>query len=197
MLLKRNLPLLSYLSAYKVFPPHVRRRYLRAYKAHKKHLFRRPIRSLPTYQVSLWSLPTYKVGPCNPWLINDLRAFGIFTLVESALQIGPFCSNKPNFRKSQMNVNNVLTKDYDQMDTWSIRKNKPNSNPIQSQFKPNQSQNKPNTKPNKPNFILSLPALQVGQYMLLICTTLKVLEISIITGYHLEPTRPINHRRLP
>jgi hypothetical protein len=35
------------------------------------------------------------------------------------------------------------------MDTWSIRKNKPNSNPIQSQFKPNQSQNKPNTNPKQ------------------------------------------------
>jgi hypothetical protein len=74
--------------------------------------------------------------------------------------------NKPNFRKSQMNVNNVLTSDYEE-------KNKPNSNPIQTQSNPikaqkmqKQTQYKPNTKPNKPNFILSLPALQVGQYML-------------------------------
>ncbi|MHC4110312.1 MAG: hypothetical protein ACYSUY_04505 [Planctomycetota bacterium] len=37
------------------------------------------------------------------------------------------------------------------MDTWSIGKNKPNSNPIQTQFKPNQSQNKAKTNPNKPN----------------------------------------------
>jgi hypothetical protein len=74
-----------------------------------------------------------------------------FTDVMSALQIGPFCSNKPNFRKSQMNVNKVLTTNYDKMDTWSIGKNKPNSNPIQTQFKANQTQNKPNTKPNKPN----------------------------------------------
>jgi hypothetical protein len=35
-----------------------------------------------------------------------------------------------------MNVNKVLTKNYDKMDTWSIRKNKPNSNPIQTQYKP-------------------------------------------------------------
>jgi hypothetical protein len=111
----------------------------------KKHLFSQPIRPLPTYQVSLLSLPTYQVGPCNPWLINYLRAFGIFTLVESALQIGPFCTNKPNFRKSQMNVNNLLTNIYEQMDTWSIGKNKPNSNP-------KQSQTNPITNPNKPNF---------------------------------------------
>ena len=117
-----------------------------------KDLFRRPIRSLPTYQV----VPR---NPCNPWLIKGLRAYKslysckeTFTDVMSALQIGPFLTNKPNFRKSQMNVNKVLTRDYDKMDTWRSGKNKPNSNPIQSQFKPNQSQNKPNTKPNKPNF---------------------------------------------
>ena len=75
-----------------------------------------------------------------------------FTDVMSALQIGPFCSNKPNFRKSQMNVNKVLTKDYLKRTLGQRGKNKPNSNPIQSQFKPNQSQNKPNTNPNKPNF---------------------------------------------
>ena len=68
------------------------------------------------------------------------------TTVMSALQISPFCSNKPNFRKSQMNVNNVLTKDYEIMDTWWSGKNKPNSKPIQTQYKANskpiQTQNK-------------------------------------------------------
>jgi hypothetical protein len=69
--------------------------------------------------------------------------------------------NKPNLQKSQMNVNKVLTRDYDKMDTWSIRKTKPiqsqfkaNSKPIQSQSKPikanimpKQSQFKPNSNP--------------------------------------------------
>ncbi|MHC4259282.1 MAG: hypothetical protein ACYSTF_02540 [Planctomycetota bacterium] len=123
----------------------------------------RPIRSLPTYQVSLWSLPTYKVGQCNPWLIKDLRAYKVlyncretFTDVMSALQIAPICTNKPNFRKSQMNVSDYITTDYDKMDTWSIRKNKPNSKPIQTQFKPNQSQNKPNTNPKQTQFHMIL-----------------------------------------
>jgi hypothetical protein len=53
--------------------------------------------------------------------------------------------NKANFQKVKLNVNNVLTRDYDQMDTWSIGKSKPNSNPIQSQ-------NKPNTKPIQTQF---------------------------------------------
>jgi len=46
-----------------------------------------------------------------------------------------------------MNVTNTIAKDYGKMDTWSSGKNKANSNPIQSQYKPNskpkQSQNKP------------------------------------------------------
>ena len=61
-----------------------------------------------------------------------------------------FMQNKANFKKVKLNVTKVLTKDYVQMDTWSIRKTKPikaNSKPIkanimlkQSQFKPKQTQ---------------------------------------------------------
>ena len=172
MLLKRNLHLLSYLPAYKVFPPHVRRRYLRAYKAPismalwtkaslcvKSSLLEQSLPRTPSQQIR--SLPTYQVGPrnpCNPWLIKGLRLFtafyncrDTFTDVMSALQIHLFMQNKANFQKSQMNVNNVLTRDYEKMTLGQRGKNKPNSNPIQTQFKPNQSQNKPNTNPNKPN----------------------------------------------
>jgi len=80
---------------------------------------------------------TYPLCSCALYL-------AISTTVECALQIHLFLTNKANFRKSQMNVNDLLTMNYGKMDTWSIGKNKANSNPIQSQ-------NKPNTKPNKPN----------------------------------------------
>jgi hypothetical protein len=60
--------------------------------------------------------------------------------------------NKANFQKVKLNVNKVLTKDYVQMDTWSIGKTKP----IQTQYKantnPKQTQNKANINPNKANF---------------------------------------------
>ncbi|MHC4284038.1 MAG: hypothetical protein ACYSWZ_13860 [Planctomycetota bacterium] len=125
----------------------------------KSSLLEQSLPGTPSRQIR--SLPTYQVGPCNPCnpcLIKDLRENKVLyacretiTDVMSALQIHLFMQNKPKFRKSQMVVNKVLTKNYEQMDTWSIRKNKPNSNPIQTQFKPNQSQNKPNTNPNKPN----------------------------------------------
>jgi len=54
--------------------------------------------------------------------------------------------NKANFKKVKFNVTKVCTKDYDQMDTWSIRRAKPIQSqlkPIQSQLKPIQSQLKP------------------------------------------------------
>jgi hypothetical protein len=59
--------------------------------------------------------------------------------------------NKANFQKSQMNVSDLIMREYEHMDTWSGGKNKANSKPKQSQnranSKPKQSQNKPKTKP--------------------------------------------------
>ncbi len=100
----------------------------------------------------------------NLRLINDLRVCKLLyicressTYIESSLQNNLFMQNKANFQKVKFDVNRVLTKDYDQLDTWSIRKTKP----IQSQLKPikanskpikaNQSQFKAKTNPNKPN----------------------------------------------
>jgi len=88
------------------------------------------------------SLPTYQVGPCNPWLIKDLRENKALyncretsTNIESSLQIKLFMQNKANFRKVKLNVNRVLTRDYDQMDTWSIRKKQSQTNPNKAKLK--------------------------------------------------------------
>jgi hypothetical protein len=65
-----------------------------------------------------------------------------FTDVMSALQIRLFMQNKAKFRKSQVNVNKVLTKDYDKRTLGQLGKQS-QSKPIQSQLKPikaNQSQ---------------------------------------------------------
>jgi len=93
------------------------------------------------------------------------------TLVECALQIHPFLQNKANFRKSQMNVTKVLTKEYENGTLGKRGKNKPNSNPIKANLLnaqmnvssfltsdyeniPNLTffENKANTNPIKPNF---------------------------------------------
>ena len=44
--------------------------------------------------------------------------------------------NKPNFRKSQMNVTSLITVDYEYIANSKLRENKPNTKPIQSQTKP-------------------------------------------------------------
>jgi hypothetical protein len=48
--------------------------------------------------------------------------------------------NEPKFQKVKLNVNKGLTKEYEQMDTWSIGKNEPKTNP-----------NEPKTNPIKAN----------------------------------------------
>ena len=67
--------------------------------------------------------------------------------------INLFLQNEPKFRKVKLNVNKVLTKNYEQMDTWSIRKTKPikaNSKPIQSQSNPIKANKMPKQTQSKP-----------------------------------------------
>ncbi len=106
----------------------------------------------------------------------SLTSYGISSTIDNVRKNKLFMQNKANFRKVKFNVNRVLTRGYDQMDTWSIRKTKPiqsqfkpnqsqlkpiqsqlkpkqsQSKPIQSQSKPIKCQNKPNSNPNKANF---------------------------------------------
>ena len=49
-----------------------------------------------------------------------------------------FMQNKPNFQDAQMNVNSLLTIDYENKSNWTLGENKPNSNP-----------NKPNCRKGK------------------------------------------------
>jgi hypothetical protein len=67
--------------------------------------------------------------------------------------------NKANFRKSQMNVSNLFTMDYVQMDTWSGRKNKAKTKPIQTQFKAKTNPIQTQFKPKQTQLVVSLPAL--------------------------------------
>jgi len=53
--------------------------------------------------------------------------------------------NKPNFRKSQMNLNIYNTRNYKNIANWTLGQNKPNSNP-----------NKPNFQKAKMNVKLTL-----------------------------------------
>ncbi len=57
------------------------------------------------------------------------------TTVENPLQIRPFMQNKAKFRKSQMNVNKVLTKDYEKKTLGERGKKQSQTNPNKANFK--------------------------------------------------------------
>jgi hypothetical protein len=73
----------------------------------------------------------HKSLPPDPWPLTPRLS----TLVESPLQIKLFLQNEPKFRKVKLNVNKVLTSDYEQLDTWSIRKNEPKRTQNEPKFK--------------------------------------------------------------
>jgi len=60
---------------------------------------------------------------------------GFFTNVMSALQIELFLQNKAKFKKVKLNVSVLYARDYEQMDTWSIRKKQSQTNPNKAKFK--------------------------------------------------------------
>ena len=78
----------------------------------------------------------------NPWLINDLRRCKALyicrdssTGIESSLQIKLFMQNKAKFRKVKLNVNKVLTKDYEKKTLGERGKKQSQTNPNKPKFK--------------------------------------------------------------
>ncbi len=59
-----------------------------------------------------------------------IRASALYICRESSTNQLLFMQNKPNFPKSQMNLNFYSTKDYENKRNWTIGQTKPNSNPI-------------------------------------------------------------------
>jgi len=58
------------------------------------------------------------------------------TTVENPLQIDLFMQNKPNVKYAQIIVKSYIKSKYEIMDTWLSGKNKPKTNPKQTQTKP-------------------------------------------------------------
>ena len=90
------------------------------------------------------NLPTYALVPCILGLESCILCLESSTFVKNPLQITPLlCKTKPILSAVgglQMNVNSILTKDYERNDIFTVSENKPKTNPI-----------KPNTKPIKAN----------------------------------------------
>ena len=100
---------------------------------------------LPTksYASSLSSPVCQKMMPAVPastgYILNTIDKRR-----ETSDERRPFMQNEPNFQKSQMNVTDVLTREYEQMDTWWGGKKRTQNEPNQSQFPPKRTQFKPN-----------------------------------------------------
>jgi len=110
---------------------------------------------LPAYKAAISPGPPPEQTPHPAQLASAIVALHLSrALYKSTL----FMQNKPNFRKSQMNVSKVLTRDYEKRTLGERGKNKPNTNPIQTQYKPNTNPIKPNFKGKKIR-IISVPFL--------------------------------------
>ena len=100
-------------------------------------------------------LPTADNWPLTPglWLLASTNSY-----VRNYQQN---MQNKANFRKSQMNVSDCFTMNYEQKTLGQLGKTKP----IQSQYKPNsnpiQSQYKPNSKPIQTQFKANTNPIQI------------------------------------
>jgi len=65
-----------------------------------------------------------------------LRAYKALHLSRTLYKSALFMQNKPNFRKSQMNLSIFIEMAYENKSNWTLGENKPNSNPIQTQTNP-------------------------------------------------------------
>ena len=107
-----------------------------------------------------------------------------FTDVMKTLQIKLFMQNKANFRKVKLNVTKVLARVYGQMDTWSIRKNEPKTNPIKANSKPIQSQTNP-ILPSSPLRILQLFAVGGRTEKIMSCNLLnREMSVQICLSFY-------------
>ncbi len=100
----------------------------------KKHLFSRPLTPHPqslTPRPS--SLLPYPFSLLRSRMLYSfafsLTSYGISSTKEQVRKNKLFLQNEPKSQKVKFNVNKVLTKDYDQMDTWSIGKKQSQTNP--------------------------------------------------------------------
>ncbi len=81
---------------------------------------------------------------------------------------------KPNFRKAKMNVSSFKTKDYEKNDIFSVPQNKPNSKPIQTQFKTSPAQRFNKIINNQSSIINEMPPPNVES---IICYLLFVIVL--------------------
>ena len=71
-----------------------------------------------------------------PYTLRGSTVLGPLHLSRVLYKSTLFMQNKPNLLDAQMNVTSVITVDYENIATWKLCENKPNSKPIQTQSNP-------------------------------------------------------------
>jgi len=87
------------------------------------------------------------------------------TSVEDSLQISPFMQNKANFPKSQMNVTNLLTTNYEQLTMNYVQKNKANTKPNKANTKPIQTQSNPISPAHKTTYDIRHTQYEINSWL--------------------------------
>jgi len=79
------------------------------------------------------NLPAYKALYLRAYKAPDIYVpIRHYICRESSTNQLLFMQNKPNFRKAKMNVNSLITMNYENISDWTLGQNKPNSNPIKA-----------------------------------------------------------------
>ncbi len=80
------------------------------------------------------SHPALKIFKC--WVLQFCLFPFNFLLSKLINQFESIMQNKPNFRKTKMNLNSYLTKDYENKSNWKLGENKANTKPIKANTNP-------------------------------------------------------------
>ena len=80
------------------------------------------------FEISNLKLPAVIMAKDTPNVFYNCR--------EPSTNRPTFMQNEPNFGKVQMNVNKVLTKDYENKPNWTLGENEPKTNPIKPNRRP-------------------------------------------------------------
>jgi hypothetical protein len=91
-------------------------------------------------------LPAYKAAMLISFIFSYFLLSPLYICRERSTNPPLFIQNKPNFQKSQINVNKVLERDYEN----ERLHRSPKTNPIQTQSNPKQTQSKPKQTQYKP-----------------------------------------------
>ncbi len=96
----------------------------------------------------------------------SLTSYGKHSTKDNVRKNKLFLQNEPKFQKVKLNVNKVLTRDYENKANWTLDENEPKTNPIKANSKPIKAKTKPikaKTKPIKANKMPKQTQTQKGQ----------------------------------